>query len=255
MRSKLTSWNSRFLSQSGRLVLLRDAISSIPVYYMSVFKALVGVVGEFEKLMRSFLWGSDQGRKRISWVAWEQICKSQQLGGLGLGFLGWKNKALLLKWAWRFGKEKEAFWRKVVCSKYGWNENALVLHLTVDGFSNCSLLILDLLKNLLADEIMAKAFRESLLCKLGSGKHIRFWLDPWEESVPLRIMFPRLFAIASNRNVVIRDIGSFIGRKWLWAVEFKRPCFGWELEEKTRLFQFINVVLPSQGEDSIFVAW
>ena len=30
-----------------------------------------------------------------------------------------KNKALLAKWIWRFGKEQSSLWKKVLCTKYG----------------------------------------------------------------------------------------------------------------------------------------
>lgn len=30
-----------------------------------------------------------------------------------------KNWALLAKWKWRFGNEKEALWRKIIAIKYG----------------------------------------------------------------------------------------------------------------------------------------
>lgn len=55
MRVKLGKWRSRFPSLSGRLVSLKSAVSAIPIYYMMIFKALIGVVGKFEKIMRSFL--------------------------------------------------------------------------------------------------------------------------------------------------------------------------------------------------------
>ncbi|XP_057432408.1 uncharacterized protein LOC130725173 [Lotus japonicus] len=160
------------------------------------------------------------GRKRISWVAWEQVCKSQQLGGLCLGFLGWKNRSLLLKWAWRYGKEKDALWRKIVCSKYKLDERFLIMHLVVDGFSGCSVIMQDILKNLLEDATMAKSFRDALFCRLGSGSVIPFWLDPWVEAIPLSQMFPRLFALAREKNALVHELGAFIGSKWCWSVEF-----------------------------------
>lgn len=86
----------------------------------------------------------------------------------------------------------------------------MVLHLAVDGFSACSPLMQDILKNLPVDEVLAKSFRDSVFCKVGSGNSIRFWLDPWVETMPLRHMFPRFFALASNRNVQVQDVGCFI---------------------------------------------
>lgn len=97
MRMKLNGWSSQFLSLSGRLVLLRAVLSAIPIFHMSVFLAPIGVVRDRENLMRGFLWGGREGAKKIHLIAWEQICKESDLGGLGLGFLGWKNKALLIK--------------------------------------------------------------------------------------------------------------------------------------------------------------
>ena len=40
-------------------------------------------------------------------------------GGLGIRKLTTFIKALLGKWLWRFGKEEDRLWRRVVASKYG----------------------------------------------------------------------------------------------------------------------------------------
>lgn len=76
------------MSLSGKLILLRAIISVIPMFYMTLFKAPVGVVGEFEKLMRAFLWVMRDSGRHISWISWEEVCKRTQPGGLGLDFLG-----------------------------------------------------------------------------------------------------------------------------------------------------------------------
>ena len=47
------------------------------------------------------------------------MIKPKSSGGLGLGSLENKNLALLAKSWWRFGEEKEAFWRRLIASKYG----------------------------------------------------------------------------------------------------------------------------------------
>ena len=40
---------------------------------------------------------------------------------LGIRKLTTFNKALLEKWLWRFGKEENRLWRRVIASKYGKN--------------------------------------------------------------------------------------------------------------------------------------
>lgn len=47
------------------------------------------------------------------------MIKPKSCGGLGLGNIEYKNAALLVKWWWRFGDEREALWRKVIADKYG----------------------------------------------------------------------------------------------------------------------------------------
>ena len=39
--------------------------------------------------------------------------------GLGVRCFNSLNKALLYKWIWRFAKERDAFWREVICGKFG----------------------------------------------------------------------------------------------------------------------------------------
>jgi len=48
--SRLSSWNNRFLSFSGRLVLLKYVLSSLPVYFLSFFKAPTGIISSIESL-------------------------------------------------------------------------------------------------------------------------------------------------------------------------------------------------------------
>lgn len=108
------------------MILLKSVLSAIPIFLMSSFLALVGVIDEMEKILRGFLWSNNEGNRRIHWFAWEQVCKGANLGGLGLGFLSWRNKALLLKWHWRFGNERNSLWRRVINTKYGFDHRCIL---------------------------------------------------------------------------------------------------------------------------------
>lgn len=52
-------------------------------------------------------------------VAWEDVCKPKKSGSLGISRIRDINKALIFKWLWRFGTDKESFWRHIVADKYG----------------------------------------------------------------------------------------------------------------------------------------
>ena len=73
--------------------------------------------------MRSFLWkGADRdGGDHL--VSWKVVGRAKNKGGLGIGRLKEKNKALLFKWLWRFPLEQDEIWTKVIRSKYGLHTN------------------------------------------------------------------------------------------------------------------------------------
>nr|GEY28844.1 cysteine-rich receptor-like protein kinase [Tanacetum cinerariifolium] len=83
------------------------------------------VVEEIDKIRRSFFWEKDPSERKLCTIDWNTITKSKQNGGLGVGNLQTRNEALLCKWLWRYGNEKEACWKKLIDAKYGSNECSL----------------------------------------------------------------------------------------------------------------------------------
>lgn len=65
-------------------------------------------------------WGGDQG---LHLVALKHVCSPKQYGGLGIRRMGLMNKALIRKWLWRFGVERDSLWRQVVAYRHGIQEN------------------------------------------------------------------------------------------------------------------------------------
>ena len=118
---RLDGWKRAFLSRGGRLTLIRSVLSSLPIYYMSLFKMPQGITDNIEKLMRDFLWGSDTDPSSHL-VRWEEVIKPKQKGGLEIGNMILRNKSLLVKWLWRFTREGEMLWHKVIGSKFGMEE-------------------------------------------------------------------------------------------------------------------------------------
>ena len=48
--ARLSLWNNQFLSFGGRLVLLKYVISSLPVYFLSFFKAPAGIISSIASI-------------------------------------------------------------------------------------------------------------------------------------------------------------------------------------------------------------
>ena len=51
--SRLSSWKSKFSSFGGRLILLKSVLSSLPVYFLSFFKAPACKISSIESLFKN----------------------------------------------------------------------------------------------------------------------------------------------------------------------------------------------------------
>jgi len=55
--SRLSSWNHKFLSFGGLLVLLKAVLSSLPVYFLSFFKAPACIISSLEFIFKKKIGG------------------------------------------------------------------------------------------------------------------------------------------------------------------------------------------------------
>lgn len=95
-------------SREGRLTFAKYVISSIPLYYFSIFKCPKQIIVRLEKLIKDFLWKTNKEGRGPNPIQWEMVAKYEAMGALGLGNLASKNCALPAKWNWRFVAESEA---------------------------------------------------------------------------------------------------------------------------------------------------
>jgi len=82
-------------------------MSSLPVYFLSFYKAPASIISSFETIFLKKIWGGGEDNRKISWINWESICTPKEDGGLGVRSVGDFNVALLGKWCWRMLNEKE----------------------------------------------------------------------------------------------------------------------------------------------------
>ena len=71
------------------------------------------------RLQKNFFWVGLRDEPKFHLVKWVIVCASLSSGGLGIKNLIIFNVALLGKWLWRFGQERDALWRQVIEVKYG----------------------------------------------------------------------------------------------------------------------------------------
>ncbi|GJZ45184.1 RNA-directed DNA polymerase, eukaryota, reverse transcriptase zinc-binding domain protein [Tanacetum coccineum] len=70
------------------------------------------VVKEIKKCFKKFQWNSGESCKGKARVAWVEVCKPKDQGGLGFKSLELWNKTLLVKHLWNIASRKESLWVK-----------------------------------------------------------------------------------------------------------------------------------------------
>ena len=117
-RKRMASWKRQYISKSGRTTLIRSTLSSVLVYYLSLFRVPKVVCERLKRIQREFLWGGGNLEKKPHLVNWKIICIEKKKGGLGVRSLSLLNKTLLCKWSCRFANERHSLWRTVIGTKF-----------------------------------------------------------------------------------------------------------------------------------------
>ncbi|GJT86507.1 RNA-directed DNA polymerase, eukaryota [Tanacetum coccineum] len=213
LRSRLSKWKSKTLSIGGRLTLLKSVLGVSPLYCMSIFKAPRGILKEMESIRNNFFIGADSLDKKITWVAWNNVLASKKNGGLGVSSFYALNRAMLLKWVWRFVSEDGSLWSRVIQAVYGSHIGSHSVHMASTWSS--IMREVQLLKS--------KGFDFMSLCskRVGDGSNTRFWLDVWKGDSPFCDVFPRIFALEQDKQMTVANkMAAHV------SASFRRPVRG-----------------------------
>uniref|UniRef100_A0A803PSR8 Reverse transcriptase domain-containing protein n=1 Tax=Cannabis sativa TaxID=3483 RepID=A0A803PSR8_CANSA len=191
---RLDGWKCSFLSRRGRLTLIQSVLSSLPIYYLSLFKAPKMVLKAIEKMMRDFFWEGGDLAGADHLVAWDELCKPRSEGGLAIGRLELRNKGLLMKWLWRYPLEPNSLWHKVIKSHYGkaynfWDTKWGVQASPRGSWKDIS--------------DYYGEYNRLVKFKVGNGANIRFWEDVWIGGSSLKEQFLDVVVISKAKNASI----------------------------------------------------
>lgn len=253
VKLRLAGWKMKLLSFAGRLTLVKAVLSSIPVYYLSLFKLPEGIAKELDKIQASCLWGGPDLKCKIHLVKWSEVTKSIKQCGLGARRIRDVNVCLLLKWWWRFASEPMSLWYRVVCSKYlflGGKRNPNPCLNTSPSYIWNGIVAADN-QNL----PLSLYYASNLQLKVGTGGRIRFWSNPWCGNVCLKEEFPRLFSLSSQKEGLLKEFVEVSGATKNWSFTFKRSLFVWERNELLRLYGFVGPAPTFQLESQDSAIW
>ncbi|CAN0885613.1 Putative ribonuclease H protein At1g65750 [Linum grandiflorum] len=234
LERKIASWKAKFLSFGARVTLLKSVLSSLPVYYLSLFKAPTKVISRLEQLQNQFLWAGNLDSEKIHWIEWNTVKTPKCRGGLGVQDLHVLNIALMSKWSWRFGTERNAWWRKLIVTKCGLGHFEWSPRWNL-GPAGCSVWRWVV-------QFSSKFWQFGFIDP-GGGSFCSFWCDIWVRGVRLCDAYPRIDAASQSLGCEVSDMCIFLDR-WRWHIPLFVNLRGGALEELNHLYSRLEDLPP-----------
>ena len=118
IKQKAMSWYSRRLSSAGKLTMLKAVLSATPTYSMSCFELPLGLCNQIQSVFTRFWWDESPNKKKMCWIAWDELTEPKSSAGLGIRDVHDFNVALLAKLAWRIYTRPECVLARLLLGKY-----------------------------------------------------------------------------------------------------------------------------------------
>jgi hypothetical protein len=85
------------MSMAAKEVLIKSVARTIPTYTMGVFKLPASTCEDLTQIIRKFWQGEEGGRRKVHWIAWDQLLAPKCKGGMGFKDMKKFNQALLAR--------------------------------------------------------------------------------------------------------------------------------------------------------------
>nr|GEX22823.1 RNA-directed DNA polymerase, eukaryota [Tanacetum cinerariifolium] len=79
-----SKWKAKSLSIGGRFTLIKLILTSLPLYFMSIYKDPMGVLHKLESIRRNFFNGVDNNERKVNMIGWKKILAAKRKNGLGV---------------------------------------------------------------------------------------------------------------------------------------------------------------------------
>jgi hypothetical protein len=238
MTKRMDPWKGKLMSSAAKLTLSNACLANLPTFMMGFNYLGEGVHGEMDKVRGRFYWEGDAQTFKYHKMKWENVCRPKEYGGLGIINTRFMNIALLLKWIWKlFNCPDETPWIQMINNKYlKHGESILMNNSRGSQFWN-------------GLQDVKKWFTWGAVHIVGDGKRTRFWHDVWIGSVPLKMIFPKLFLAALNPDASVAmnyDLNSHS-----WDIRFKRVFGREEMRSWEHLLQMLEPIFLSDQKDRV----
>ena len=135
-------------------------------------------------------------------VAWQKVCSTKELGGLGIKDIATQNICLLLKLVHKLHFARSSAWAQWVRSR------ACIASLKGDLHGEHW----EVMRTILP------LYQAVTTVAIGNGQHTSFWMDAWLGDDALADRFPALFSHCTKKEASVQEIvdngltGAFVSR-------------------------------------------
>nr|XP_040258536.1 uncharacterized protein LOC109764695 [Aegilops tauschii subsp. strangulata] len=204
---RIIAWGDT-LSLAGKETMIKAIAQAIPTYVMGVFKLLMSVCDDLNRMVRNFWWGASEGKRKTHWLAWPKILAHKTQGGLGFRDFRAFNQALLARQAWRLLINPHSLCAQVLKARY-YPEGRL--EDTVFS-GNAS-------PTWQAIQYGLELLKKGLVWRVGDGRNIRIWRDRWIPREPSRQL------ITQQGTCRLRRVAELLHEDGAWRVDLLHRYF------------------------------
>ncbi|XP_074306573.1 uncharacterized protein LOC141641826 [Silene latifolia] len=112
IKDRISHWANHFLSYSGKIALINSIIFGLQNFWGMSVLLPKGIVKKINKICKDFLWGIEDGQRRLVFKSWDSFCLPRKEGGLSIKeILSW-NKSHLMSWIRKIDIDFSTIWVK-----------------------------------------------------------------------------------------------------------------------------------------------
>ncbi|KAK9195305.1 hypothetical protein WN943_003425 [Citrus x changshan-huyou] len=202
---QLSGWNVKHLSFVGRLTFTQAVIQALPIYSMQTTVIPRGTQAKINHISHRFIWSGNSERSNMSMASWDRICQPKMVGGLGLKNFHHINEALLMKIVWNIIVSPTSLWSKVLCSKYGVENDNLSTE-PPTKYGSCVWR---------AVGTVWQKVLQGIRWQVGDRSKVRFWKDCW---VMQNVMLKDYIVMPVPSNMLEKSIMDYVddNGQWNW---------------------------------------
>ena len=179
---QLPGWKADLMTRAGRVIQVQYVLTGILIYVAMATDLPPWAFKAPDKIRRAFLWrGRKEAKGGHCLIAWPKVCRSRELGGLGIADLKALSIALKARWPWLKRSEPSKPWANLPIQ---------------------------------VSREVAGLISVAVITEVGNGSNTLFWEDKWLDGKRIQDIAPLVYALVPKRSSRRTVLEALTGEKW-----------------------------------------